>query len=288
MNYDSFNEGLFFLSHDDNSEITQNMNSQYNEQKSEGDISNVRNNAKKQGEENKKPIYDRCTAPTFNLQYEQNDFREEENEKEDKKLIGKKRNKIVTGAHNKFSDDNIRRKVKHLVLKSLMDFINIKIVDIYNGDIGNGIFKKELLTINQKQKSDATIEFNQQFLHKRISDIFSENISTRFTIYPLDHNKTIINNLMNEEDNYKRIYFNSLFNLTFLDCLEHFRGTKEIEVLKGSKGFQDIKNVFLEEPDYLEALTFYIMNYKDIINSKRKRNRNKKTKNYKNLEIEIN
>ena len=32
------------------------------------------------------------------------------------------------GEHNKYSDDNLRRKVKHLVLKSVFDFINEKIL----------------------------------------------------------------------------------------------------------------------------------------------------------------
>ena len=31
------------------------------------------------------------------------------------------------GKHNKYSDDNLRRKCKHLILKSMLDFINRKI-----------------------------------------------------------------------------------------------------------------------------------------------------------------
>ena len=117
--------------------------------------------------------------------------------------------------HNKYSDDNIRRKCKHLVLKHLLEFLNYKIRNIYNGNIGNGIFKKELQILNQSQKSDATINFNRIFLTKTIGEIFSENISGRFTNYPIYHNKVLINKLMNENDEQKRIYFNNLFNLNF-------------------------------------------------------------------------
>ena len=49
-----------------------------------------------------------------------------------------------------------------------MKFINNQIIKIYNGNIGNGIFKKELQTINQSQKSDATINFNKNFLTKKL------------------------------------------------------------------------------------------------------------------------
>ena len=76
------------------------------------------------------------------------------------------------GEHNKFSDDNLRRKVKHLVLKNVFDFINEKIRSMYRV-INKGIFTKQLLTINQKQISDATILFNKKFLEKSIKDIFS-------------------------------------------------------------------------------------------------------------------
>ena len=36
------------------------------------------------------------------------------------------------GSHTKFSDDNIRRKCKHLVLKNVFDFTNNKIKSIYS------------------------------------------------------------------------------------------------------------------------------------------------------------
>ena len=135
--------------------------------------------------------------------------------------------------HNKYSDDNIRRKCKHLVLKHLLEFLNYKIRNIYNGNIGNGIFKKELQILNQSQKSDATINFNRIFLTKTIGEIFSENISGRFTNYPIYHNKVLINKLMNENDEQKRIYFNNLFNLNFIQCLKHFRGEEKIDLLDG-------------------------------------------------------
>ena len=195
-----------------------------------------------------------------------------------KKVSGRKRereknNKIE---HNKYSDDNIRRKCKHLVLKPLLEFINNKINKIYNGNIGNGIFKKELQTINQSQKSDATINFNKLFLEKKIGDIFSEKLSGKYTNFPPNYNKILIENLRNEKDDDKRIYFNKLFDLNFEQCLKHFRGENYIYELEGLKCFNDIKSDIVERypedgEEYIEYLNYYINNFETIINNKRSR-----------------
>ena len=192
-------------------------------------------------------------------------------------LIQKKRGRTKkTGSHNKFSDDNVRRKCKHIILKSTLEFINEMIRIKYDNNIGNGILKKQLLTINQKQKADATVQFNKDFLNKTLKDIFSENISSRFTIYPFNHNEKLINELMNNEDEEKRQYFNKLFNLTFTQCLRHFRKTEYIEELQGLKGIDYVKKKYENEPDYLDTLNFYIFNYEEITINKRHRNRKKK------------
>ena len=63
---------------------------------------------------------------------------------EEKALIGNKRERIKSGKHSKYSDDNIRRTCKHIILTNLRDFINKKISEKYNNNIGNGIFIKKL------------------------------------------------------------------------------------------------------------------------------------------------
>ena len=175
------------------------------------------------------------------------------------------------GEHNKFSDDNLRRKVKHLVLKNVFDFINEKIRSMYS-NINKGIFTKQLLTINQKQISDATILFNKKFLEKPLKDIFSVEISKRYTNYLESHNKNLINFLMNEEeDENKRVYFNNLFNLKFIECLEHFRGTADYIHLEGMKTFDEIKDDFAKDKNYLDVLTNYVEEYENITRNKKER-----------------
>jgi len=189
--------------------------------------------------------------------------------------LNKKRGRPKAGnnesTHTRFSDDNLRRKVKHIVLQNTMNFINEKIREIY-GNIGSGIFIKKLLIINQRQKTNATILFNKEFLNKTLGEIFSEDISSRYTNNRKDHNKILIEKLMEDKDEAKKNYFQKLFNITFVDCLEHFRGDKEIEELKGLISFKDLeledKN---KDKEYQETLNHYVYNYEIITSRKKER-----------------
>ena len=207
---------------------------------------------------------------------EEEEEKEKENTNDNKIVIKKKRGRPgTTGEHNKFSDDNLRRKVKHLLLDNLINFINNKIYKIYKGQIGNGIFIKKLLTLNQRQKTDSTIQFNKDFLQKNLGEIFSDDISSKYTIFPFDHNRKLIKKFLYEEDEEKKEYFKQLFSLTFMDSLEHFRGSKTINELKGLKGIDSIKS---DDEEYLKQLKYYFNNYETIIFNKRSRNKKKPKK----------
>ena len=201
--------------------------------------------------------------------------------KKDLTPMGRKRGRAGGKSdHNKYSDDNLRRKVKHLTLKKLLDFINTKIEEKYNTNLGYGVFIKKLLTINQKQKSEASIQFNKDFLNKPIGEIFSENISTRYTNYPLSHNKILIKLLLKDEDINKRMYFNKLFNLTFMDTIKHIRGSEKKEELIGLEELDSIKKEYEDDKDYVQLLDYYFREFESIL--KNKRNRKVKEKDNKN------
>ena len=175
--------------------------------------------------------------------------------------------------HNKFSDDNMRRKCKHIILQEVMNFINKKISEIYRNNIGQGIFVKKLLIINQKQIINSSILFNKYFLDKTLGEIFSENISSRFTNYPLDHNKKIITLLIKDEDEEKKNYFINLFNLKFIDCIKHFRESCFIPELEGLINFKDLNLKSKMDEDYYKALNCYINNFENILFNKKERNK---------------
>jgi len=205
----------------------------------------------------------------INNENETNNLKNEDNQvlKKKRGRTTKKENKEE--AHTKYSDDNVRRKCKHIVIQNLMDFINKKISEkIVN--IGNGMFIKKLLIINQTQIADATIKFNKLFLLKILSEIFSENISTRYTNYLADHNKYVILSLINHQDENIKNYFKKLFNLKFIDCLQHFRGSISIPELSGMTTFNELEIKSESEEDYFKLLSYYMMNYETVLTKKRK------------------
>ena len=186
-------------------------------------------------------------------------------------LLGrKKKSENIKGKHNKFSEDNLRRKVKHLVIRSIMNYINEKIESLYKGKKS---FQKKFLTLNKMQKSNADVNYNKDFLNKKIGNILSDKISKKYTIHKEDHNKSLVKYLIKEKDINKKIFFNNFFNLTFLQCLKHYSGEKPIKELEGAKCFNDDKNT-LENDDYILLLENYIKNYEEkIMNKKKKKKR---------------
>lgn len=194
--------------------------------------------------------------------------------------IGNKRQENITlgrktiksgeqGKHNKYSDDNLRRKCKHLILDNLMEFINEIIKQIYKNNIGEGILIKKLFTMNQNQIKNAYIKYNQNFLNKTLGDIFSEDICKRYTNYPPDHNKNLVNKLMNENNIEIKNLFTIIFNLTFKEVINHLKGKEEIIELQGLKDINGILKKYEDEPNYFDVLKCYILNF-DIITEKKR------------------
>ena len=118
-------------------------------------------------------------------------------------LLNKKRQRETNKSektHNKFSEDNLKRVCKHLVIENVMKFLNKKIYDAYDGNIGDGILKKELVKLEQSQKKNSNAEFNKEFLNKTMKEILSNNITKKIKKYEQDHNKKLINKLVEEKN----------------------------------------------------------------------------------------
>ena len=190
-------------------------------------------------------------------------------------MLGRKRlGEPKKGRHNKYIDDNVRRKCKHIILENIKNFINNKIEIIYNGMIGQGINIKKLLILNQDKTANDSVAFNKEFLKQTIGTIYSGDITNKYTNFPKEHNKNLIKKLLNEKDETKRNYFNRLFSLTFFDCLEHFRGSKAFEELEGLTKINEALKEY-DDDNYKKCVSQYINNYECIINNKKPRNRNK-------------
>ena len=192
----------------------------------------------------------------------------------------KKKNSSEEGKHNKYSGDNLIRKCKRILLHYLYVLINNIIEDIYKNEKGYNKKTKRLLKINQFQIANSDVNFNKEFLNKKLKDIFSDNVTLRCKKYGLEHNKILINKLLNEEDNNKRLLFTKIFNLTFFECLEHFRGTNYIKELDNLVQYEDICKNFEIDEDYLFSFKYYIENYEKIIKGKNARRKKEKQEKY--------
>lgn len=178
------------------------------------------------------------------------------------------------------NDDNLIRRAKKVIFSSLLKYNNDVILKAYNNSIGNGINIKKLLKTSYNHIKDTSAIFNNILLRKSQGDIFSENISSRHTNYPLNHNREIINKLLNETDEDKRVRFKNLFSRTLLDCIKHCLGIQKIEGLEG------LEIVFKKEIDKLdsseemkEELFNILSNIEKIFEEKRPRKRKKKNRN---------
>ena len=148
--------------------------------------------------------------------------------------------------HDKFTDDNMKKKCKNIVLKCILEFINNKIKKLYNNDIGHGNSEKNLKTLGEESTKTTTAVSYRDFMKKKLKDIFSEKISTKYSNFSPEHNKMIIKSLIEEKDDSKKLYFGKLFNLTFEESEENGE-------------------------EYSKYFAYYIKNYEKLINKKTKK-----------------
>ena len=161
-----------------------------------------------------------------------------------------------------------------------MEFINQKIKTVYGYKYEKDAKEKKLYKLKQNQSISSRIDYNKNFLHKTLDEIFSADISSKCSIHPMTHNKNLIESLINDEDEQKRKIFNAIFNfnLTFLDCLNHFRGSKIIEELKGLNNLEEYlkRAKIIKDKEYCTIFKYFVNNFEKIIMDKKSRIKNKK------------
>ena len=131
----------------------------------------------------------------------------------------------------KYDFDSARKKLKHLVLKYALNLVNQKMAC-------------KIQKIEYEQIKNIRIEFEKVFMYKNLGEIFSSSISKRYfkTKDRKNYNKNKINELRLLNQNLKDI-----FDITFLDCLNHFIDKKKNEKLDGMVLLENIDN--LDEDD---------------------------------------
>ena len=196
----------------------------------------------------------------------------EENTKKNKKKGRKNKNSDEEGDHTKYTEDNMIKRAR-------INFINF-LINKLNTEINNSYHDKTLLLkkLNPKQSNICSVEENKIFIHKKLKDIFSDDISTKYKTFDSKYNQKVIEKLMNEENLEKKEKFTKLFNITFIESLEHLCGKKIIEGLEGFGTLDEfIDNYFKkEEEEYKKIIKANILDYEKNIYAKKQRKKREK------------
>lgn len=221
----------------------------------------------------------------FNGLYEESKIsilpRPDNNLEKKNNLLGRKTKKSGDiGTHNKYSQDNMIRKIKVLIKDILLEHINSKIKEEINLTvlIDNKEFKvSKILNIRQKQIKDINVLGNRILLSKKLKDIFSDEIAGRYSNYPKNYNKIVIDKLY--ELNIQSI--TCILELTLLECIKYFRKEKEFinndcyNCLRGiEKKFDNLPNDLKKEKNdnqYIIELIELIKNFEKIYSKKNPR-----------------
>ena len=197
------------------------------------------------------------------------------------KLGRKTKNCTETGIHTKYKEDNMLRKIKVILKKSFMDFINTKMEEIFQKNsriiIDGKEYKIKLLNLRQDIVKNINVEFNKKLLNERIKDFFNYKISASFRNYPDNFNELLMDKLYEIENGEK---ITCILEKTFIECLRYFRMDEEIfrdpeySCLKGlEKGFLSLKQNLSKNYDeeYIEKLIQLIKNFEKVFEDKKGR-----------------
>ena len=205
-----------------------------------------------------------------------NDLREKKKifriEKINKKIGRIKKNSIFKGLHNRSSEDNIIRKIKGRFIEKIRLYINTeyqKYLWQKNKNKKRNIYllKKINPTIYRKIKK----EDNLKWFNTKIYEIFSENISIRYSSYSPDLNKKKINKLLSLNEAKNII---DILNTKVEILYNKFINDEEIEAFKTLK--DDIKelehhmeiNKQENIEEYLRRYEYVAKNMKNIFTQK--------------------
>ena len=195
-----------------------------------------------------------------------------------KKAKGRKlKNSKEQGFHNKFTFDNIIRKIKAISMQSFFNFFNNKIKEVYKDSEVKSLWG--LKKLNQSQIKNSNIEYNRLFFEKSLKDIFSDDITTKWKTEGRDHNKKLIEKLLNEENKGKKIIFEKILNYKFIDIVKYLRGEREgLDQLKGLDFDEYMWNKIKKDENYLIIFKNNMENIEKLIQNKKPRIKKK----YKN------
>ena len=206
--------------------------------------------------------------------------KEKDNESKEKVKRGRKitKNNPLRIEHDRFSEDNIIRKIKDKIFFYILIFINNILKSILKI---NNKKKYKLYKLNYKLIIQLNKEKDLNYLNMSLKDLYSFDISSKYKKIDKKQNKIIINEIIEKKilvEDYPTIKF--VFDLSLKSWMELFTYKKSIyEIIKENEDNVDINLELIEKSlvgaeellkqifekngeDYFSIFTFLLYNYK--------------------------
>ena len=208
------------------------------------------------------------------------------NKSENNKICGEKKiifstqktlKKKEVKKHDKFSSDNLIKKLKCYLLKFLVKFANL-IIKNYKS---NKIKEYTLIKINHIEAKDLDTKNNLALLDMPIKEILSKEKSKHFKNRK-PSNKETIEKLLRDEIN--NIIIQTIFTkMTFREWLQNFKNKEIKEINKVKIEFKGVDKL-LKEIDkennikYINMIKYHLDNFEEWFKKRKPRNKNKSQK----------
>ena len=183
--------------------------------------------------------------------------------------------------HTKYAFDNIASKIRTSLFKGILVVLNKSLEDdqyitreekVFTsqsvGRIETRMRDKSFYKINISEYG-YRVQGNLDLLKMPLRQILYQDCSKKYKNYQ-NNNKKLLNEISNNNTFNKT---NKIFDMTFLQCLEHYRGQKKYDVLDGLENeYKSLLREFErkgEEKEYIEQFKSYLNNYEKNFQSKK-------------------
>jgi len=175
------------------------------------------------------------------------------------------------GDHTKYSTDNIERKVKVCFYGSTKDYAN-ELIKEFQSQNGNGTYCL-LNDIDSKIKKQSLQKENLKLLENTVRDMLSANISSKFSTFPPNYNKKLIDNIYREGKATEVISFlNTKVLFLYNQFINDDKKNGKFKTL--AYHIESLKEK--DDENYLEAVVLTAKNFVETTKNKRPREKKKK------------
>ena len=182
-----------------------------------------------------------------------------------------KKSQYIKGLHTKIDTDNIERRVKVFFYDSILDYGN-ELIGKYQSQNGIGTYPL-LKDIHSKIKKQSSKKANLKLFENNVRDMLSQKISSKYTKFPSDFNKKVIDKIYREGKAKEIISFlNKKVLILYNKFIENDKKSDEFKTL--AFYIESLKKE--SDKNYLESVVSTAKNFEENIRKKRPRENKKK------------